>query len=176
MNKIIIPLGVVSGLALSVAMLYPLTMNDFSHAGEESTGYIEMLLASSGAIIAMIIISRKNAEIKFSKLIKYGVITSLITVLVLFVANVIYLKIINPGYLNDYVNALTQKKAATITDAAKKAEFIASAEKDKYLYTNPSLYSFIIALTRFMISLMPIAICGYILFRVNRWKIKKAEK
>lgn len=176
MNKTTIPLGITAGLALSIAMLYPISGNDFSHAGEESTGYAEMLTASVGAIIAMIIVVRKNPEVKFGQYIKQGVFTSLITVLVLYIASVVYFKFINPTYLGNYVDAIHQKRALKITDATKKAEFWADAEKYRNVYINPFLYSLITSISTFMLSLMPIAICGYIIFRVNRWRARKTVK
>lgn len=168
MNKIIIPLGIVSGLALATAMLYPLLNTDFSNIGEESTGFAEILLSSAGAIIAMIIISRKFPETSFPQLVKRGVFTALVSITVFFVMNIIFHQWVRPEFLAEYFDALTSRRAEMIEDVDKKTTYLAQSETDKNIYTNPFLYTGIQTVVTFMISLMPIAIAAYIIFRIKR--------
>lgn len=174
MNKTNISLGIAAGILVSMIMLIPLGSVDFSKVNEQSTGYIEYFLASAGGIMAMVLVYRQIPEFKFAQIIKAGVATSAITALTLFVAMVIYFKAINPEYLSNHITSVTMQRAAAMTDEAKKAAYIADMQHDMNTYTNPFIYSLFIVIPTFMISLMPIAIFGYILFRIYR--VKKAIK
>lgn len=168
MNKITLPLGIATGLAISAAMLYQLSALDVITPEQGSAGYLERILASAGGVIAMIVTARKHPDIGFGKLIKIGLATCGITALVILLCSIIYFKWINPTYIGDYLNVLTEQRLAHITDEAQRAETIASTEKNRAIYTNPFIYSFIITISTFLISLMPIAISGYLTFRINR--------
>lgn len=173
MNKITISLGTLSGLLLLAGFLGPLAGTDFSHLSPEdynqgeSLGYGVMLLAAAGAIVAMVVVSRRNAEAGFGQLIKTGLATAVVTTLVFYVGNVIFYRWIAPDFLGHFMDAFAVNKAKTITDEAKRAAYLAGMESDKTLYTNPFLYSGIMAGTVFMICLMPVAVFGYILFRIR---------
>lgn len=174
MNKINISLGIVTGVIVAMIMLTPLATVDFSKLDQVSAGYLERFLASVGGVVAMILAYRQSSEFKFGQIIKTGVLTCAITATTLFVLMVVYFKAINPEYITNHLNALTLQRVATITDEAKKAQEIASIEKNMATYTNPYIYSLSTVLPTFLVSLMPVAICGYILFRIYR--VKKAMK
>jgi hypothetical protein len=173
MNRTNLIIGFVSGLLLSLGFLGPLIHFDFSQADSaqgEQLGYGLMLLSSAGALTAMFFGRRKNPEIGFTALIKQGLFTLVITVLVFYTANVLFYSVIRPDFLSQFYDAFALQKAERIPDAAKKAEYLAGMEKDRHLYTNAFLYGGIMAATVFFISLMPIAIFGYLIFRLSRRK------
>lgn len=180
MNKTNTLLGVATGLLLAIGFLAPLTQINFAEMnGEnynqgESLGYGVMLLSALGALVAMIVQARRETEVKFAGLIKTGLFTAFITTIVFYVCNVLFYSVIQPGFLSDFMEAFIRSKSETIPDEAKRLEYINSMEKDKGLYTNSFIYSGIMAITVFMISLMPVAVCGYVIFRVSRRK--KAQK
>lgn len=180
MNKINITLGAATGLLLSLGFLGPLLNFDFSQADSvagEQPGYGLMLLSSAGALVAMYFAKRKNPDMPFTGLIKQGLITSAVTTVVFYAANVLFYTVIKPDFLVQFFDAFIAQKAERFSDAAKKAEYLASAEKDKNLYTNPFIYAGIMAVTVFFISLMPIAVFGYLMFRFGmRKKMMKSPK
>ncbi len=173
MKKINITLGSATGLLLSLGFLGPLINFDFSQADSvtgEQLGYGLMLLSSAGALVAMYMAKRRNAELSFTALIKQGLITSVITTLVFYAANVLFYTVIKPDFLVQFFDAFITQKAERFSDAVKKAEYLASSEKDKNIYTNPFVYAGIMAATVFFISLMPIAVFGYLMFRLGMRK------
>ena len=176
MKNVTWPLGLISGILLLVGSLGPVIGTDGS-AGEvqgASLGYLMVLLAAIGAIVAMVIVARKNAEVRFIQLIKTGLLTALITTLVYYVGSVIFYKWVSPDFLANLREAHIQKKALTILDVAKRTEYVQSAEADKSKYVNAFTYSAIQSIIVFMMCLMPVAICGYVLFRL-RGRKKLAE-
>ena len=173
MNKRTLFIGVISGLLLSLGFLGPLVNFDFAEADSaqgEQLGYGLMMLSSLGALTAMFFTRRKNPETGFTALIKQGLFTLVITTLIFYAANVLFYSVIKPDFLAQFYDAFAVQKAERITDAAKKAEYLSSMEKDRYLYTNSFLYGGIMSATVFFISLMPIAIFGYLIFRLGRRK------
>ena len=175
MNRITISLGILAGLILSLAYLLPLAGTDFANIPADKQvgdglGYGIMLISASGAVVAMVISSRMNKLLTFGQLVKTGLLTAVVTTAVFYIANIIFYEFIEPDFLNNYLNHVIQRKAATMTDEVKKAEYLANSQKDTGLYTNSYLYAAIMSATVFMICLMPVAICGYILFRLGKRK------
>lgn len=170
MKKTIWILGAVSGVLVLAGSLGPLIGTDGTAGGSQanSLAYLMMLLAAIGSIVAMVIVARKNREAKFGQLIKTGILTALVTTAVYFIGSVIFYQWIMPsGFLENLNDAYIQEKALKFTDEAKRTAYIRSAEADKGIYTNPVAYSAIQALFIFMMCLAPVAVCGYVIFRVK---------
>jgi len=169
MNKTTLLLGTASGILLLLGTLLPGAGTDGSTANQgENLAYLMVLLSAIGAIVAMVFAARKNREIKFGKLIITGLATALVTTVVYYVGNVIYFKwIAAPDFLENMGRAYTEKKALGIPEGPKRVEYLASADKDLAVYSNPFLYALIQSVLVFMTCLMPVAICGYIIFRIN---------
>ena len=170
-----ISLGILAGLILSFAYLLPLAGTDFASLPTDKQvgdglGYGIMLISASGAVIAMALSYRMNKQLTFGQLVKTGLLTAVVTTAVFYIVNIVFYEFIEPDFLNNYLNHVIQRKAATITDEVKKAEYLANSQKDSGLYTNSYLYAAIMSATVFMICLMPVAICGYVLFRLGKRK------
>lgn len=169
MNKTTLLLGTASGILLLLGTLLPGVGTDGSNANQgENLAYLMVLLSAVGAIVAMVLAARKNREIKFGRIILTGLATALVTTVVYYVGSVVYFKwIASPDFLENMGKAYTERKALDIPDAAKRAEYLASADKDLAIYSNPFLYPLIQAVLVFITCLMPVAVCGYIIFRIN---------
>lgn len=163
-------LGIASGLLVSVGSLGPLLGTDGS-AGEaqgSGLGYLMMLLVAIGAIVAMVITARKQPDAKFGQLIKTGLATALVTALVYYVCSVAFYQWVMPeGFLEALREAHIQKKAMAIADETKRAAFLAKTQTNEGPYGNPFVYSAMQAVVAFMLCLMPVAICGYVIFRLK---------
>lgn len=170
MKKTIWLLGAASGILVSAGSLGPLLGSDGSEGEAQGAGlgYLMMLLVAIGALVAMAIQARKQPEAKFGQLIKTGLGTALVTALVYFVCSVVfYTLLMPPDFLETLREAHIQKKAFTIADEAKRAEFLTKTQGDESVYGNPFVYSALQAVMAFMLCLMPVAICGYIIFRIK---------
>lgn len=176
MNKIIFPLGILSGLVLLSAVIGPALILEDAQTGAENLGYGIMLLASAGAVVAMILISRKYPETKFGQLVKAGVLTAAIGVGIFFIGNIVFYTIVEPDYLVKANEKFVVENLAKISDETQKAAYSERMENQKATYTNPFIYSGIMSVTMFMICLMPVAVCGYALFRIGNLRKNKSKK
>lgn len=163
-------LGGISGLLVSAGSLGPMLGTDGSSGEAQGSGlgFLMMLLVAIGALVAMVLFVRKNPDAKFGQLIKTGLGTALVTTLVYYVCSVVFYQWVMPAdFLENLREAHIQKKALTIADEAKRAAFIAKTQSNEGVYGNPFVYSAMQAIVAFMMCLAPIAVCGYVIFRVK---------
>lgn len=178
MNKLTLSLGTVSGLLILVGSLGPVLGSDGS-SGEVpggSLGYLMVLLAAVGAIVAMVIVARRTQEPKFGALVKTGLATAFVTALVYFVGSVVFYAWVSPDFLANLREAHIREKALTIADEAKRLQYLNEAHADKSTYANAFTYSGIQAVIAFMMCLMPVAVCAYVIFRFKSRRPEKVAK
>lgn len=178
MNKLTLSLGTVSGLLILVGSLGPVLGSDGS-SGEVpggSLGYLMVLLAAVGAIVAMVIVARRTQEPKFGALVKTGLATAFVTALVYFVGSVVFYAWVSPDFLENLREAHIREKALTIADEAKRLQYLSEAHADKSTYANAFTYSGIQAVIAFMMCLMPVAVCAYVIFRFKSRRPEKVAK
>jgi len=121
-------------------------------AGQELAGYLTMLLSMIFVFLGIRHYRdhENGGKLSFGEGLKVGVLIVLIPSVFFGLFDLLYTKVINPGWMQDYYSKYIEKiKAGTAPDKLEAA--LKAANEQKEMFSNPLIEFLLMALTVFMI-------------------------
>lgn len=155
--------------ALSICLLFLLSLwigEGLSYGAQEVIGYTSMVISLGFVFFGIKHFRDKenNGTVSFKKALVIGILISLITALAFGLLDFIYVKYINPGFMEEYYTNNLQ----ILEDTLPAAEFEvkkAKLESQKELFMNPAMSFILMSVTVLMIGFIISLLSALILQR-----------
>ncbi len=173
MKKTIIRYGLISSVVLIVLFLIEWAIfNNKNYAAQEVMGYASMIIAMLFVFFGIKHYRDKEngGLLSFGQGMKVGVLIVLIPALVYGLFDVLYILVLNPGFMNDYFNYYLAEMQKTMT-AQEFEKARASMESQKAMFSKPVVNFMVMFLTVFVIGMIVTVISSLILRRRARTAI-----
>ncbi len=167
MKKTIIRYGLYGGTVICVLFLLSLFLADGLDFGtQEVIGYASMVVALSFVYFGIRHFrDRENSgSLSFGTGLKIGLGISLITALMFGILDVIYVKFMNPDFMETYYASVLADLEASLPESEYQ-ERARAMEAEKELFTNPLMNFFLMFITVFLIGLIMSILSALILKR-----------
>jgi len=159
--------GLYGALSICVLFLLSLWLGDgLSYGAQEVIGYTTMVISLGFVFFGIKHFRDKenNGTVSFKKALVIGILISLITALAFGLLDFIYVKYINPGFMEEYYTNNLQ----ILEDSLPAAEFEvkkAELESQKELFMNPVMSFVLMSVTVLMIGFIISLLSALILQR-----------
>ena len=167
MKNSVLKFGIYSAISICIiSMLGWLLGKNLDFAAQEVIGY-------AGMIVSLLFVffgikqyrdQENNGVVTFGKALLIGVLISLIAALAFGILDIIYIKYINPDFMEHYYTEMVSQMKASVPPEELETK-LAELESQKKLFANPFMSFMLMALTVFTIGFMISLISALILQR-----------
>jgi hypothetical protein len=170
MKKTVLRYGLLSSLVIVILFLLSfMIFHDTNFAAQEVFGWASMVISLLFVFFGIKHYRDKEngGILSFGQGMKIGVLIVLIPALVFGVFDILYVTVINPGFMETYYqHSLTQLQQSLPAADFEKEKVKLQAQMD--MFSNPVVNGLVMALTVFMIGLIVTVISSLILRRSGR--------
>lgn len=156
MNNTIIRYGFFASTTICILFLLSWFLGkDLDFDTQEIIGYASMIVSLSFIFFGIKHFRdrQNNGTITFGKAVLIGVLISLCTAITFGLLDVVYIKVINPDFLNEYYDAsITQMEESLSPEAFDRK--LAELESQKQLFSNIWVNFLVMSMTVFFIGLI----------------------
>ncbi|MES2704124.1 MAG: DUF4199 domain-containing protein [Bacteroidota bacterium] len=167
MKKVVLRYGGFSVLVLIAASIIGFIVGKGSDYGtQEVVGYAAIFLSMIFVFFG-IKQYRDNVNggtISYGQAFKVGFLIVLLPSIAFGIFNAIYVKVIDPGFMENYYNVAVQQAQAKMSGAALE-QYLKKMEQEKAMYGNLFVSSFVMALTVVIVGVVVTAISALVLQR-----------
>ena len=167
MKKTILRYGIYSAITICLLALAGWTFGKtLSYDNQEIIGYSGMIISLIFVFFGIQYYRDKENEgiLSFSKAITIGLLISLMAALAFGILDLIYIKFINPDFMNEYYTYYVEEMKNTLSESEFKIE-LTKLEEQKELFSNPLINFVVMFLTVFIIGFIISLLSALILQR-----------
>ena len=176
MKKTAIRYGLYSGaiLMVTVCLNYAINANRHNYRQEEIGGYLSIIISMVFVYLGIRQYRDKESggAITYVQALKVGLLIILLPSILFGVFDIIYVKLLDPGFMERYYNQSIEQMKATLPPDVLNAK-LKEMEQGKAMFGNVFFQFMIMALTVFLIGVAATAISALALSRKPKLDIKQ---